>query len=107
MVNLEKIVEPDFWKAFKIPAYAFAVLTLLLLMRNANNSLEYSYIQNTANYAIGASIISYGHFLFYSTWKNRTNEPDLPFWAQGLAMGFHIAWFGYFLTVSLSLMIFT
>ena len=107
MVNLEKIVEPDFWKAFKIPAYAFAVLALLLLMRNVNNSLEYSYIQNMANYAIGASIISYGHFLFYATWKNRKKEPDLPFWAQGLAMVFHIGWFVYFLKVTVSLMIFT
>lgn len=97
MVNWEKIVDPDFWKAFKIPAYAFAVLALLLLMRNVNNSLEYSYIQNTANYAIGASIISYGHFLFYATWKNRRNEPDLPFPAQVLAMAIHVAWFVYFL----------
>ncbi len=97
VVKYEEILHPDFWRAFKIPAYAFAVLALLLLMRNVNNSLEYSYIQNMANYAIGASIISYGHFLFYTTWKNRTNEPDLPFLAQGLAMVFHIAWFGFFL----------
>jgi hypothetical protein len=41
MVNWEQIVAPDFWKAFKIPAYAFAVLVLLLLMRNVSSRLEY------------------------------------------------------------------
>ncbi len=98
MVNWEKILDPDFWRSFKIPAYAFALLALLLLMRNVTNSLEYSYIQNTANYALGASIISYGHFLYYTTWKNRhKDEPDLPFWAQHLAMVLHILWFGFFL----------
>jgi len=33
MVKWEDIVAPDFWKAFKIPAFTFAVLALLLLMR--------------------------------------------------------------------------
>jgi hypothetical protein len=96
-VNWEKIVAPDFWKAFKIPAYAFALLVLLLLMRNINNNLEYVYIQKLANYAIGTSIISYGHFLFHATWLNRRKEEDLPFWAQTLAMLIHIAWFVWFL----------
>jgi hypothetical protein len=97
MLNWEKIVAPDFWKAFKIPAYTFAVLVLFLLMRNVSNNLEYVYIQKLANYAVGTSIISYGHFLFHSTWKNRKNESDLPFWAQTLAMVIHIAWFAWFL----------
>jgi len=97
MVNWDKIVAPDFWKAFKIPACAFAVLVLLLLMRNVNSSLEYGYIQKLANYAIGASVISYGHFLFHVTWRNRKKEDDLPFWAQTLAMVIHIAWFVWFL----------
>lgn len=98
MVNWEKIVAPDFWKAFKIPAFAFAVLALLLLMRNVNESLEYIYIQHVSNYALGASIISYSHFLFHATWINRTKEPDLPFWAQALAMTVHVAWFSFFLS---------
>lgn len=96
-LNWEKIVAPDFWKAFKVPAYAFALLVLLLLMRNINNDLEYVYIQKLANYAVGASIISYGHFLFHATWRNRRQEEDLPFWAQTLAMLIHIAWFVWFL----------
>lgn len=97
MVDWEKIADPDFWKAFKIPAYAFAVLVLLLLMRNVSSNLEYGYIQKVANYAIGTSIISYGHFLFHATWKKRKEDTDLPFWAQTLAMAFHIAWFVFFL----------
>lgn len=97
MVDWEKVVAPDFWKAFKIPAFAFAVLVLLLLMRNVNSAVEYAYIQNIANYAIGASVISYGHFLFHATWRKRTKEDDLPFWAQILAMLIHIVWFAWFL----------
>jgi len=97
MVDWEKIVAPDFWKAFKIPAYAFAVLVLLLLMRDVNHSLEYRYIQNLANYSLGASLISYGHFLSHATWMNRKKEDDLPFWAQAIAMAFHISWFAWFL----------
>jgi len=97
MVNWEKIAEPNFWKSFKIPACSFAVLALLLLMRNVNNGFEYGYIQKMANYTIGASIISYGHFLFYATWKNLKKESDLPFWAQIIAMMFHISWFIFFL----------
>jgi len=93
MVKWYKIVAPDFWKAFRIPAIAFAVLALLLLMRNVNEGLEFCYIRQVANYTIGASIISYGHFLFHATWRKRKNEPDLPFWAQALAMAFHVAWF--------------
>jgi hypothetical protein len=103
MVNWETIVAPEFWKAFKIPAFAFAVLALLLLMRNVNESLEYIYIQHVANYALGASIISYGHFLFHATWINRKKEPDLPFWVQAIAMTVHVAWFIFFLwTIFLS-----
>ena len=97
MVNWETIVDPDFWKAFRIPAYAFALLVLLLLMRNVTSNIEYEYIQKVANYAIGASIISYGHFLFYATWRNRTKEHDLPFWAQTFAMAIHVAWFVWLL----------
>ena len=93
-----KILAPGFWKSFKIPAAAFAVLALLMLMRNVNSSLEYQYIQKLANYAIGASVVSYGHFLFHATWTNRNKEEDLPFWAQILAMVVHIAWFAWFLT---------
>lgn len=97
MVEWEKIVAPDFWKAFRIPAFAFAVLALLLLMRNVNEDLEWVYVRQVANYAIGASIIAYGHFLFHATWINRKKDIDLPFWAQALAMVIHIAWFGWFL----------
>lgn len=93
MVDWEKIVAPDFWKAFRIPAFAFAVLALLLLMRNVNESLEWVYIRQVANYTIGASVISYGHFLFHATWINRKKDTDLPFWAQALAMTVHVAWF--------------
>lgn len=97
MVDWEKIVDPNFWKAFKIPAYAFAVLVLLLLTRNVSSDIEYAYIQRVANYAIGASIIAYGHFLFHATWTERKKDADLPFWAQVLAMASHIAWFAFLL----------
>ena len=97
MVDWEKIAAPDFWKAFKIPAYAFAVLVLLLLTRNVNSNIEYGYIQKVANYAIGASIISYGHFLFQATWTKRKGDVDLPFLAQTLAMAIHVGWFVFFL----------
>ena len=96
MENLEKILNPNFWKSFRIPACSFAVLALLLLMRNVNNASEYVYIQKLANYTIGASIISYGHFLFWATWKNHKKELDLPFWAQFIAMLLHISWFIFF-----------
>jgi len=97
MVDWEKIADPDFWKAFKIPAYAFAVLVLLLLTRNGSSNIEYAYIQKVANYAIGASIIAYGHFLFHATWTKRRKEADLPFLAQAIAMALHIAWFAFLL----------
>ncbi|ABW66379.1 hypothetical protein [Desulfosudis oleivorans] len=96
-MEYEKILNPDFWKAFKIPGYALAVLLLLLLMRDINNGLEYIYIQKVANFAIGASIISYGHSMLHSTWVNRRKEMDLPFWPQLLALTIHAVWFGFFL----------
>lgn len=97
MVDWEKISDIDFWKAFKIPAYAFAVLALLLLTRNVSSNIEYAYIQKVANYAIGASIIAYGHFLFHATWIKRKKEADLPLCAQAFAMTSHIAWFVFLL----------
>ena len=102
MVDWEQIVAPDFWKAFRIPACAFAVLVLLLILRDLNSSVEYQYIRQLANYAIGASVISYGHYLFHATWINRKKDDDLPFLAQAIAMAFHIAWFVWFLTKSTS-----
>lgn len=97
-----KIVDPNFWRSYKIPAFAFALVALLLLMRNVSNDLEYIYIQNTATYALGASIIAYAHSLFYSTWMNRKKgEPDLPFQAQAIFVGLHILWFlTYWLSVA-------
>ena len=102
MVDWEKIAAPDFWKAFRIPAFAFAVLVLLLILRDLNSSVEYQYIQQLANYAIGASVISYGHYLFHATWVNRKKDDDLPFWAQAIAMAFHIAWFFWLFTKTAS-----
>jgi len=97
MADWEKLLSPGFWGAFRIPAFAFGMVALLLLFRNVSESLEFIYIQRVATYALGASVISYGHYLFYSTWvKRRVNERDLPFWAQGLAVAIHLAWFGYY-----------
>jgi len=96
-MEIEKIADPKFWGAFKIPAYAFAVISLLLVLRDVNNSLEYSYIQHVANYAIGASIVSYCHSLTHSTWINHEKGPDLPLWLQTVFMIFHVVWFGWFL----------
>ena len=98
MVDLKKVLAPGFWEAFKVPAYSFAVLTLFLLMRNVNSGFEYIHVKSIANYAIGTSIISYGHFLFYSTWKNRKKELELPFWVQGIVLACHVLWFFYFLS---------
>jgi hypothetical protein len=60
--RLGKIVNPDFWKSFRIPACGFALLTILLLFRNATESREFTYIQHVASYTLGACIIEYGHF---------------------------------------------
>ena len=89
----DQVFSPDFWKAFRIPASAFAVLALMLLMRNVNAVNEYEYIRSIANFTIGASVIAYGHYLFHATWINRKKEPDLPFWGQGIAWVLHILWF--------------
>ena len=98
MVDWEKLLSPAFWGSYRIPAAAFGMVALLLLFRNVSESLEFIYIQQMANYALGATIISYGHHIFYSNWtKRHTPDPDLPFWAQGLAMAIHLAWFAYFL----------
>jgi hypothetical protein len=97
MAFLEKVVESEFWKNFRIPAFAFALIALLLLMRNTNDVVEWIYIQETANFALGACIISYGHWLMRKTWESRTEEPDLPFWAQFIALAVHVGWFARFL----------
>lgn len=89
----DKIVQPNFWGAFKIPAFAFAFVALLLILRNTNYDLEYAFIQQVTKFAIGASIISYGHSLMYSTWRNHNKGPDLPFFAQIAFFGLHIGWF--------------
>ena len=86
----DKIVQPNFWGAFKIPAFAFAIIALLLILRDTNNNIEYTYIQLITRYAIGASIISYCHSLMYSTWKNHNKNPNLPFFVQILFIIFHI-----------------
>lgn len=99
MANWEKVVESDFWKTFKIPAFAFAMVALLLVMRNARDVIEWLFIQETVNFAIGASVIAYGHSLIQKTWQNRTDEPDLPFWAQFIALAIHVGWFVRFLIV--------
>lgn len=91
----ENIVDPKFWGAFKIPAFAFALVALLLVLRNSNNNLEFSYIQFVANYAIGASIISYCHSLTHSTWLNHKKVSDLPLWIQIVFMNFHVFWFSF------------
>jgi hypothetical protein len=88
------IVQPNFWGAFKIPAFAFAIIALLLILRDTNSNIEYPYIQLTTKYAIGASIISYCHSLMHSTWENHNKGPDLPFKFQILFMVFHVFWFG-------------
>jgi hypothetical protein len=95
VVISDKIVDPKFWGAFKIPAYAFALVALLLVLRNSNSNPEFSYIQLIANYAIGASIISYCHSLTHSTWLNHKKGPDLPLLIQIVFMSFHVTWFGF------------
>ena len=96
-MNWDKIINSDFWRSFRIPACGFALLIVLLLFRNATEGREFTYIQHVANYILGACLVSYGHFLFHTTWIKRRGEPDLPFWAQFLAMIFHCAWFVVFL----------
>lgn len=97
MKDLEKILNPEFWKSFRIPAAAFAVLVVLLIFRDVDNALEYAFIQKVASYAIGASVIAYGHFLFHATWVERKGEKDLPFLAQIIAMAFHALLFAWFI----------
>jgi hypothetical protein len=92
------ITNPDHWKAFRIPAFSFATLALLMITRNASVPEEMVFNQLVAKYAIGTSIISYGHFLFHATWCNISNAKDLPIWAQVLAMFFHCVWFFYSFT---------
>ena len=94
----DKIANPKFWGAFKIPAYAFAVIALLIVLRNTGSSIEYAYIQHTANFAIGACIISYCHSLTHSAWINHSRGPDLPLWLQVVFMLLHVIWFGATLT---------
>lgn len=93
----EKILNPAFWGTFRVPAVAFGMVALLLLFRNLTESGEFMFIQRVATYALGASVISYGHYQCYSTWtKRRKPDPDLPFWAVCLAVLTHLGWFGYF-----------
>lgn len=103
MVDWEKLGSPGFWGSFKIPAFAFAVVALILLFRNTAEGAEFIYAQMVANYALGASIISYGHQLFYSTWRNRyPEERDLPWWAQISAMILHLLWFFWYFLPAVS-----
>ena len=94
---------PGFLEGIQDPCIYVCSARVVVANENVNESLEYIYIQHVANYALGASIISYGHFLFHATWINRKKEPDLPFWAQALAMTVHVVWFIFFLwTIFLS-----
>ena len=99
MTDWGKILEPGFWGTFRIPAFAFGMVALLLLFRNVTESLEVTYIQRVATYALGASVISFGHYQFYSTWTKREGESDLPFWAIGVAVLLHPVWFIYYFLV--------
>ena len=97
MTDWGKILEPGFWGTFRIPAFAFGVAALLLLFRNVSEGVEFIYIQRVATYALGASVISFGHYQCYSTWtKRRAPDRDLPFWGIGLAIASHLLWFGYY-----------
>jgi hypothetical protein len=95
MTISDKLLDPKFWGSFKIPGFAFGVISLFLLMRNVNAPLEFVYIKNLANFAVGASIISYGHSLIYSTWMNLEKGKDLPLWVQISAIIIYAFWFGF------------
>ena len=90
------------WGAFKIPVLGFAFVLALLTLRDVHSDIEYLTIVRFTTWALGASVISYGHSLLHSTYRNRRQAPDLPFAAQWVALIFHVIWFAlaiYFLPV--------
>ena len=92
------------WGGFAITAVGVVVLTLLLLVGSLTNIEQANFVQKVVIWVLGTGIIGYAHSLAHSTLKNWQGEEefkDLPPWAQGLAIGSHIAWFAFFVIYAL------
>jgi len=94
MPNAGQFTDLRNWGAFKIPVFGFAFVVALLSFRNIGMEIEYIIIVRFTVWALGASVISYGHSIFYSTHCNRTGESDLPMLGQIFALSVHVIWFG-------------